>query len=96
VKLISLEQVVDLTRLSRSSLAKKRRDGTGPAYFKIGRTIKYAAADVDEWILSRRRTSTWAANGTPAARNATFSVDAIRQISDLVLASKGRSLDACS
>jgi hypothetical protein len=34
--------------------------------------------------------------GCVFARNATFSVDAIRQISDLVLASKGRSLDACS
>jgi predicted DNA-binding transcriptional regulator AlpA len=29
VNLISLEQVVDLTGLSRSSLAKKRRDGPG-------------------------------------------------------------------
>jgi predicted DNA-binding transcriptional regulator AlpA len=62
VNLLSLDQVIDLTGLSRSSLAKKRCDGTGPAFFKIGRTIKYAAGDVDAWILSRRRTSTWAAN----------------------------------
>ena len=57
--LLSLEQTVDLTGLSRSSLAKKRCDGSGPAFFKIGRAVKYAAADVDAWILSRRRTSTW-------------------------------------
>jgi predicted DNA-binding transcriptional regulator AlpA len=62
VDLLSLDHVVDLTGLSRSSLAKKRCDGSGPAFFKIGRTIKYAAGDVDAWILSRRRTSTWAAN----------------------------------
>jgi predicted DNA-binding transcriptional regulator AlpA len=62
VNLLSLDRVVDLTGLSRSSLAKKRCDGSGPAFFKIGRTIKYAAGDVDAWILSRRRTSTWAAN----------------------------------
>ncbi|MET4739719.1 putative DNA-binding transcriptional regulator AlpA [Bradyrhizobium japonicum] len=62
MKLLSLDEVVSVTGLSRSSLAKKRCDGTGPAFFKLGRTIKYAAADVDAWILSRRRTSTWAAN----------------------------------
>jgi predicted DNA-binding transcriptional regulator AlpA len=64
VNLLSLDQVVDLTGLSRSSLAKKRCDGSGPAFFKIGRTIKYAAADVDAWILSRRRTSTWGGANT--------------------------------
>jgi predicted DNA-binding transcriptional regulator AlpA len=62
VNLLTLDQVVDLTGLSRSSLAKKRCDGSGPAFFKIGRTVKYAASDVDAWILSRRRTSTWGAN----------------------------------
>jgi predicted DNA-binding transcriptional regulator AlpA len=62
VNLLSLDEVVDLTGLSRSSLAKKRCDGSGPAFFKIGRTVKYAANDVDAWILSRRRTSTWGAN----------------------------------
>ncbi|WP_445222163.1 helix-turn-helix transcriptional regulator [Bradyrhizobium sp. Pa8] len=62
--LLSLDQTATLTGLSRSSLAKKRCDGTGPAFFKIGRAIKYAAADVDAWIMSRRRTSTWGANDT--------------------------------
>jgi predicted DNA-binding transcriptional regulator AlpA len=62
VNLLSLDQVVDLTGLSRSSLAKKRCDGSGPAFFKIGRAVKYATSDVDAWILTRRRTSTWAAN----------------------------------
>ncbi|MGY4333371.1 putative DNA-binding transcriptional regulator AlpA [Bradyrhizobium sp. LB7.2] len=60
--LLSLDQTVALTGLSASTLAKRRCDGTGPAFFKLGRTIKYAAADIDAWILSRRRTSTWAAN----------------------------------
>ena len=59
---LSLDQTVAKTGLSRSSLAKKRCDGSGPAFFKIGRTIKYATADVDAWILSRRRTSTWGTN----------------------------------
>ncbi|WP_426433916.1 helix-turn-helix transcriptional regulator [Bradyrhizobium genosp. P] len=68
MNLLTLEQVADLTGLSRSTLAKRRCDGTGPAFFKIGRTIKYGAEDVDAWILSRRRTSTWDANdNVPAA-----------------------------
>jgi predicted DNA-binding transcriptional regulator AlpA len=70
VNLLSLDQVVDLTGLSRSSLAKKRCDGTGPAFFKIGRAVKYATSDVDAWVLTRRRTSTWAANDNTAATQA--------------------------
>jgi predicted DNA-binding transcriptional regulator AlpA len=57
--LLTLDEAAAVTGLSRSSLAKKRCDGSGPAFFKIGRTVKYAANDVDTWILSRRRTSTW-------------------------------------
>ncbi|MCK1600836.1 helix-turn-helix domain-containing protein [Bradyrhizobium sp. 166] len=56
---LSIDDASDLTGLSPSTLAKKRMAGTGPAFFKLGRTIKYAAADVDAWLLSRRRTSTW-------------------------------------
>ncbi|MCS3895570.1 putative DNA-binding transcriptional regulator AlpA [Bradyrhizobium japonicum USDA 38] len=70
MKLLSLDEVVSVTGLSRSSLAKKRCDGTGPAFFKLGRTVKYDRADVDAWILSRRRTSTWAANDNAAATQA--------------------------
>jgi predicted DNA-binding transcriptional regulator AlpA len=62
MNLLSLDQTVTLTGLSRSSLAKKRCDGSGPAFFKLGRAVRYAEADVEAWILSRRRTSTWLAN----------------------------------
>lgn len=67
MNLMSLEQVADLTGLSRSSLAKKRCDGSGPAFFKIGRGVKYDAADVESWLLSRRRMSTWGADAKVAA-----------------------------
>jgi predicted DNA-binding transcriptional regulator AlpA len=66
MNLLSPDRVADLTGLSRSTLAKRRCDGTGPAFFKIGRTIKYDAGDVESWLLSRRRTSTW----QPANSNA--------------------------
>jgi len=59
VNFLSIDDVSALTGLSASTLAKSRMTGTGPAFFKLGRTIKYAAPDVDAWIASRRRTSTW-------------------------------------
>ncbi|MFT4116575.1 helix-turn-helix transcriptional regulator [Bradyrhizobium sp.] len=59
---LSIDDVSTLTGLSRSTLAKRRCDGTGPAFFKLGRAVKYDRADLDAWIASRRRTSTWIAN----------------------------------
>lgn len=59
--LLSIDDVAAATGLSRSTLAKKRCTGTGPAYFKIGKQVKYDRADVERWILSRRRLSTWSA-----------------------------------
>jgi predicted DNA-binding transcriptional regulator AlpA len=62
VNLISIDAVSELTGLSSSTLAKKRCAGSGPAFFKLGRVIKNDRTDVDTWIVSRRRTSTWASN----------------------------------
>ncbi|WOH55374.1 helix-turn-helix transcriptional regulator [Bradyrhizobium sp. BWC-3-1] len=59
MNLLTLDEMTAATGLSRSTLAKRRCDGTGPAFFKIGRQVKYDRADVDAWMLSRRRTSTW-------------------------------------
>ncbi|WP_083514603.1 helix-turn-helix transcriptional regulator [Bradyrhizobium manausense] len=67
MNLLSIDDVATVTGLSASTLAKRRCDGSGPAFFKIGRTVKYDQADVNAWILSRRRTSTWVANGAEAA-----------------------------
>ena len=37
-----------------------RNEGTGPSYYRIGRRIRYAAADLDEF-LARGRVTTKAA-----------------------------------
>ncbi|MBH5371483.1 helix-turn-helix transcriptional regulator [Bradyrhizobium glycinis] len=63
VTFLSIDDVAGITGLSRSTLAKRRCDGTGPAFFKLGRTVKYAHTDVEAWMLSRRRTSTWGGVG---------------------------------
>jgi predicted DNA-binding transcriptional regulator AlpA len=71
--LLSIDEVVSATGLSRSTLAKKRCTGSGPAFFKIGRQIKYDRTDVESWIASRRCTCTRRGvndNTRPAAKAA--------------------------
>jgi predicted DNA-binding transcriptional regulator AlpA len=47
-------------KLSASNLEKRRIDGTGPTYVRLGsRRIGYFRADLDAWLQSRpRHTST--------------------------------------
>lgn len=41
-----------------NTLEKWRVRGEGPTYVKIGRRIAYHPQDVEEWLTSRRATST--------------------------------------
>lgn len=46
-------------KLSESTLAKMRMRGDGPPYSKVGaKIVVYSTADLDDWVASRRRTST--------------------------------------
>jgi excisionase family DNA binding protein len=40
----------DYLGLSRWFLRRARADGRGPAYLKLGRTIRYRARDLDDWL----------------------------------------------
>lgn len=51
---------------SPSWLNKSRMDGTGPAFMRLGSTIVYDAADLDQWMGARRV----AANDNEGARAA--------------------------
>ncbi len=44
--------------LSKSYLDKKRLDGGGPAYLKLGRRVVYDLADLEIWAASRKRQHT--------------------------------------
>lgn len=44
--------------LAESTLAKMRLRGDGPVYFKAGRAVIYARADLDRWLEGLRRTNT--------------------------------------
>lgn len=43
---------------SKSTLAKLRLRGGGPAFCRIGRAIRYRRSDLDDWLLSTSRQST--------------------------------------
>jgi hypothetical protein len=39
---------------SRDFLRAGRRKGTGPAYIKVGRSIRYRREDLDTWLAKHR------------------------------------------
>jgi hypothetical protein len=47
-----------LLGVSPSFLAKARMQGLGPRYRKLGRAVRYAHADLEQWLLACSRTST--------------------------------------
>ena len=44
--------------ISVSTLSKRRIDGDGPQYLKLGRRVVYDTRDLDAWLDTRRRAST--------------------------------------
>ena len=51
-------QAAAYLKTSVSTLAKKRLTGAGVPYTKLGRNVLYGKRDCDEYLASRRRTST--------------------------------------
>lgn len=45
-------------RLSTPTLERLRLRGDGPAYLKIGKAVRYRAADIDAWLETRLTHST--------------------------------------
>lgn len=70
VKMSTAEAAVYI-RKSVSWLNKSRMTGTGPVYLKVGATVTYLVADLDEWLNSFRRTAVYDfANDNARARSA--------------------------
>ena len=52
-------EAAKIVKLSPSTLAKMRVNGTGPKYTKAGpKVVLYLQADLQEWLFNRRRSST--------------------------------------
>jgi predicted DNA-binding transcriptional regulator AlpA len=65
---IKVTEAARYVGLSKSTLDKLRMGDEGPAFFKIGRSVIYATDDLDSWLASKRRTSTWAANDNQTSK----------------------------
>jgi helix-turn-helix protein len=55
---LTVEEAAQYLRLSVSFLNRARLTGDGPVFLKLGRRVVYDVADLDTWLLSRRRRST--------------------------------------
>jgi predicted DNA-binding transcriptional regulator AlpA len=56
--LITPKQESQILSVSLSWLAKRRMDGNGPPYIKVGRSVRYTEAGNLQWMRSRQRFST--------------------------------------
>ena len=54
--------------ISERTLERKRCDGTGPRFVKVGRAVRYRESDVAEWLAAQtvRSTSEAGADRNPA------------------------------
>lgn len=57
-ELLTQSQVAATLGKSEAWCERSRWDGSGPAYIKIGRSVRYKRSDVDAWLESRKRTWT--------------------------------------
>lgn len=57
-RLITQRQLCDWLAKSPAWAERGRLEGYGPPYVKVGRSVRYRAEDVLEWIEHNRRRST--------------------------------------
>ena len=53
-KMLTEQDVVQMTGLARGTLAYWRHTGTGPISYKLGRRVRYDEADVLAWIQAQK------------------------------------------
>jgi predicted DNA-binding transcriptional regulator AlpA len=58
MNLLTASEAARLLKVSVSWLAKARMRGDGPAYIKVGRSIRYAEVALQQWLKARQRLST--------------------------------------
>ena len=55
---MNTREAAEYLRISHRTLEKKRADGTGPQYKKLGRRVVYEREEVAEWATAQTRRST--------------------------------------
>ena len=56
--LITPATLADRLGLTQWTLSEKRIMGTGPAYVRIGKSVRYRPESVDAWLLAQEYNST--------------------------------------
>jgi predicted DNA-binding transcriptional regulator AlpA len=56
--LLTPKEGADRLKVSLSWLAKARMRGDGPPFIRVGRSIRYSEAALQQWMKSRQRLST--------------------------------------
>lgn len=51
-KYLTASEAAFYLRTSKSTLAKRRMKGCGPAFVRIGRAVRYRLSDLDAWMGS--------------------------------------------
>ena len=55
---LTVKETATYLAVSKSWLDKRRLDGNGPAYLKLGRRVVYDVIDLEHWAASNRRRHT--------------------------------------
>jgi hypothetical protein len=56
-QLASSADVAELLQVPEHTLAQWRWRGTGPAFIRVGRYVRYDLADVQRWLAQRKTTA---------------------------------------
>jgi len=56
--LLTTHEAARLLKVSTKTLERMRVEGTGPAFCKAGRSVRYRMQDLTAWLESHRFTST--------------------------------------
>ena len=57
-QLLTSRETADRLGLAENTMARMRCHGTGPAFVKLGRAVRYRWHDVEFWLTGRTQTST--------------------------------------
>jgi predicted DNA-binding transcriptional regulator AlpA len=55
---LTVKETAAYLSVSKSWLDKRRLDGNGPEYLKLGRRVAYDLTDLDNWAANNRRRNT--------------------------------------
>lgn len=53
MKLLSTVEAADFLGISPDTMPRWRWAGTGPAYLKVGRSVRYRLSDLEDYLKSR-------------------------------------------